>query len=172
MEYIPAIFISLFLLLILTRPLTVLLHELGHALPAIFFTKQNTTIYIGSYGDANFCFRILLPKLEIYLRYNPINWRGGMCISQSDNIIVLHKFISVLCGPIFSLITTIICVYLTLYTDLHGFIKIIFVIIGSSSILSFFVDIFPRKLIFENGDTLYSDGYILELLRPDFQNAL
>ena len=76
MQYLPGIFFGLFLLVVITRPFTVLFHELGHAIPAMLMTKQGATVYVGSYGDKKQSFQLALGGLEIWFRYNPFKWRG------------------------------------------------------------------------------------------------
>lgn len=43
--------IQFIIFLFFIRGLIIILHELGHALPAILLTKEKVSIYIGSYGD-------------------------------------------------------------------------------------------------------------------------
>jgi len=64
MPYFPIILLSLILLVLLTRPLTVIFHELGHAIPAILLTKEKVTVYIGSYGDPKKSLRIKIGLLD------------------------------------------------------------------------------------------------------------
>jgi hypothetical protein len=46
----PVIILPLFLsIFIITRFSTVLFHEVGHAIPALVFTKEKVIIYLGSY---------------------------------------------------------------------------------------------------------------------------
>lgn len=157
---------SLFILSAFTRPITILLHELGHALPAMYLTKQDSTIFVGSYGDEKFCIKVQLFKLEIFIRYNPIKWGGGMCKVHGDNFFALHTFIYVLCGPLISLAIAIIFFYLTFYFDLHGFIKLLCVFFLGSAIIDFIGNLLPREIDLENSGKVYSDGYVLkEIIR-------
>ncbi len=62
-------FLFIQLSIFVLSPLVTLLHELGHAIPALLVTRKKVTIYIGSYGDPqkSLCFRVGL--LEFYVRY-------------------------------------------------------------------------------------------------------
>lgn len=161
MQYLPAIFLGLLLLVIITRPFTVLFHELGHAIPAMLMTKQGATVYIGSYGDKKQSFKITLGGLEIWFRYNPIKWRGGLCIPKAEDISLNKRAIYVLCGPLFSLFIAAIIFYLTFSYDLHGSIKLICAFALGSTILDLFTNLIPHKIKVADGSTLFSDGYLL-----------
>jgi len=86
MIYLPAIIIALLLLVVITRPFTVLLHELGHAIPGMIFSKKNVAVYVGSYGNKEQSFKIQIGTLEIWIRYNPIKWSGGICIIDTEEV--------------------------------------------------------------------------------------
>ena len=73
MQYIPGIILGILTLVIITKPFTVLFHELGHAIPAMIMTKEGATIYVGSYGDQKQSFKIHIAGLEIWFRYNNEN---------------------------------------------------------------------------------------------------
>ncbi|SEO00261.1 hypothetical protein SAMN05216436_12835 [bacterium A37T11] len=79
MEYLFIILI-LFLVLATTRALTVVIHELGHAVPAIFLTKEKVAIYIGSFGDPNKSLHVNIGLLEVWFKYSPFLWGRGLCV--------------------------------------------------------------------------------------------
>ena len=161
MIYLPAIILGLIVLIVITRPFTVLFHELGHAIPAILMTKQGATVYVGSYGDKNQSFKIKLGGLEIWFRYNPLKWQGGLCIPKAEEISLTKQAIYTLCGPLFSLFIAALVFYLTFSYDLHGSLKLICVFALGSTVLDLFVNLIPRKRIAGDGSILFSDGYIL-----------
>ena len=161
MQYLPAIILVLVVLVIITRPFTVLFHELGHAIPAILLTKEGATVYVGSYGDKKQSFKISLGGLEIWFRYNPIKWRGGLCIPKAEDISLNKRAIYTLCGPLFSLFIASCIFHLTLSYDLHGSIKLICAFALGSTILDLFTNLIPHKIEVADGSTLFSDGYVL-----------
>jgi hypothetical protein len=61
--------IALVLLLGLAFFVTVTLHELGHAIPALLMTKDEVTIYIGSIGSPYNSFHLAIGRLEFYCKY-------------------------------------------------------------------------------------------------------
>jgi tetratricopeptide (TPR) repeat protein len=165
MQYLPGIIFGVFLLVIITRPFTVLLHELGHAIPVMLITKQGATVYVGSYGDKNHSFKISLGELEIWFRYNPLKWRGGLCIPKEKKISLNKRAIYILCGPLFSFIIVALAFYLTLSYDLHGSIKLICAFAFGSTILDLFNNLIPRQIKATEGRAFFSDGYLLFNLR-------
>jgi hypothetical protein len=86
MLYFPIILLIFLGLVLITRPVTVLLHELGHAIPAILLTRQKVTIYIGSHGDPKKSLKFKLGLLEGYFRYNPFDWNRGLCVPSARSI--------------------------------------------------------------------------------------
>ena len=138
--------------------LIIVLHELGHAIPSLIFTKQKVTIYIGSYNDENSrVFRIgkLFFKIKPRFFYTAA---GGACHHQPitsiyKNIIVL------LAGPFASAIISFIFLRLIFMVDGYGFAKLFVIVFFASSILSLAFNLYPRKLPTDN--ILYSDGHQL-----------
>jgi Tfp pilus assembly protein PilF len=161
MQYLPAIILGLIVLVIITRPFTILFHELGHAIPAILLTKEGATVYVGSYGDKKQSFKITIGGLEIWFRYNLIKWRGGLCIPKAEEISLTKRAIYTLCGPLFSLFIAACIFYLTLSHDLHGLVKLICAFALGSTILDLFTNLIPHKIKVADGSTLFSDGYLL-----------
>ena len=165
MQYLPAIILGLLVLVIITRPFTVLLHELGHAIPAMLLTKEGATVYIGSYGDKSQSFRIPIGGLEIWFRYNPIKWHGGVCIPKAEDISLDKIAIYTICGPLFSFFIAACFFYLTLSYDLHGSVKLICAFAFGSTILDLIFNLIPQKMTMADGTQLLSDGYTLFNLR-------
>lgn len=157
----------LFILLVLvTRPLTVLFHELGHAIPAILLTKQKVTIYVGSYGDPQKSIKFNIGLLEIYFRYNPLSWRLGLCVPTAKTISLNRQIFYTVTGPVTSLIIAIIACYFTFTYDLHGFLKIFFVVFLGSSIFDLFINLIPMETPIKlyDGTITYNDGHNLKQL--------
>jgi hypothetical protein len=64
--------IALALLLGLAFFVTVALHELGHAIPALLMTRDEVTIYIGSFGNPYSSFHFTTGRLKFCCKYNPL----------------------------------------------------------------------------------------------------
>lgn len=163
MQYFPFILLFIALLFLITRPFTVLIHELGHAIPSILMTRKKVSIYIGSYGDPSQSLHFNIGLLDIWFRYNPFSWRGGLCVHSEKNISVNKQIIYTLTGPLASFIIASIACYFTFENDLHGFLKLILIIFLGSAILDLFANLTPLKTPIKlfDGRVIYNDGYQL-----------
>ena len=166
MEYFPIILLVLIGLVCITRPLTVLLHELGHAIPAILLTGRKVSIYIGSHGDPNKSFKIDLGALTIFFRYNLFAWRLGLCVPSAEEISINKQIIYTLTGPITSLIIATIACYFTFVYDLHGFLKLFLVVFFGSALFDLAGNLIPNEsgIKLNDGRIAYNDGYTLKRL--------
>lgn len=166
MVYFPIIIISIVCLVALTRPVTVLFHELGHAIPAILLTKQKATIYIGTYGDPTKCLRINLGALEIFFRYNPLSWNIGLCVPSAKDISINKQIVYILAGPLTSFLLGSITSYLTFEYDLHGFLKLFLIVFLFSAFFDLIINLIPNKnpIYLYAGAVAYNDGYRLKQL--------
>jgi tetratricopeptide (TPR) repeat protein len=156
----------LFVLILITRPFTVLFHELGHAFAAILLTKEKVTVYIGSYGDQQKTLKFNIGLLEVYFWYNPLFWRAGLCIPSARNIPANHQIIYTITGPVTSLIIASVACYFAFSYDLHGFLKLLFIVFFGSAVFDLLINLIPNKspIKLDNGEIAYNDGYNLKLL--------
>ncbi|GIO22894.1 hypothetical protein [Oceanobacillus sp. J11TS1] len=94
------------LLCMIGLPLTVLIHETGHALAIIGITKKSKAkIHLGDFSDAN------KENFQIGRIHYHINWGiSGTCyyINSSENITKFQRVIVALGGPVVSAACTII----------------------------------------------------------------
>lgn len=153
------------LILLLVRFFTVIFHELGHAIPALIFTKDNVTVYLGSYGDEKDSTSVRTGRLEIWFKHS-LFWNAGLCVSYSKNISKFKNFIEIIGGPIASLFLSSVCVYCAFVFGGHGFFKLIFIVFLCSSLFDFFVNIIPLKIstAIHGGKVVYNDGMQLIML--------
>jgi tetratricopeptide (TPR) repeat protein len=160
------IFWSFILLILITRPFTVLFHELGHAIPAILMTRQSVSIYIGSYGDPKKSFHFNIGLLDVWFKYNPFSWWVGLCVPSSNNISINKQIIYTLTGPLASIVIATVACYFTFAYDLHGSLKLILVFFVGSALLDLVVNLTPRSTPIRlfDGTLGYNDGYRLKQL--------
>src|SRR5258706_14574039 len=98
------VFLGFALLIMITRPFTILLHELGHALTIMLLKKEGATIFVGSFGDEKYSLRIKIRQLRIRVHYNPYKWRGGICIPDAKDVALYKQVLFILAGPVLSVI--------------------------------------------------------------------
>jgi tetratricopeptide (TPR) repeat protein len=176
---------SLFLLFILvliptTRALTVLFHELGHAIPAIFLTKQTVRIYLGSHGDPKESVHIRLGLLDVWFKYNPLTWQLGLCVPTAEHVSINKQIIYTIAGPLASFVIAIIASYFAFAYDLNSYLKISLVVFLCSSIYDLFMNLTPKKspIKLYDGKLTYNDGhqlkqlFHLKRLPKEFMNAI
>jgi tetratricopeptide (TPR) repeat protein len=166
MQYFLLFIILVIFLVLITRPFTVLFHELGHAIPAILLTGKRVAVYIGSYGDPAKSLRLTLGLLDIWFKYNPFLWRQGLCIPNTENCSINKQILWIVCGPIASLILALIACYCSFAYDLHGALKLSLIVFLSSAIFDLFINIIPDNtpVKLHDGSIAYNDGYNLRKL--------
>lgn len=151
--------------LIIVHPITVLLHELGHAIPALIFTRKKVTVYIGSYGETTKSFKFTIGLLELWVK-RTMFWRTGMCVPSSTDMSLPKKIIFIIGGPIASLTIAGITGFFVFKYDMHGAVKLTIVFFTLCSIFDFVSNIIPDNTFqtLPNGQTTYNDGAKLQQL--------
>jgi hypothetical protein len=162
----PFILLVCFILFAITWPLTTLLHELGHGIPSLLFTRKPVTLYIGSYGVKKGSVSIKLGRLRIYLKYNPFAWWKGLCLFENDTLRLYQQVIILVAGPAASLLVSTVCCYFAFSFDLHGSIKLILVALVFSSLMDLYFNIIPREepITLADGRLAFNDGKQLKML--------
>ncbi|WP_064967866.1 tetratricopeptide repeat protein [Tenacibaculum ovolyticum] len=159
--------IKLIISISLLRPFTILIHELGHGIPALILTKGKVNLYIGSYGDSKNNFRLTLSRLDVFFKKdNPLYWKVGLCKTNDSDIPIFKQFIIVLFGPIASLMLAIFIVYIIFNTNVPDDLIIILFVFMISSLYDFFINIVPSResITLDNGSITHNDGQQLKLL--------
>ncbi len=160
------VLLGLLILFVITWPVTVLLHELGHGIPALIFTRKKVTLYIGSYGKEKGSLPINLRWLKIYLSYNPFAWRKGLCSFQNDSLSISQQIAILLAGPSASLLISFVFCYAAFTYDVHGSLKVSLIALIVSSLIDLYINIVPDStpVPLEDGRLTYNDGYLLKRL--------
>lgn len=160
------ILVLLALLICLLWPITTLIHEIGHAIPALLFTRKKVTLYIGSYGDPDKSARINLGFLEIWFRYNPLHWQRGLCRHAPVANSTFKEILIVLCGPLASFILGICSLYFSFHFYSHGLVKLILIVFVGLAIFDLLINLIPssKPILLYDGATAYNDGYSLILV--------
>lgn len=140
---------------LLTRSLLTLLHELGHALPALLFTRQPVEVYLGSYGNPEGAWQVQVGPLRLYLRRNPL-WYKGMCVYRPHSLNTAQQVSIVLGGVLVSLLVTGLLFYASLRFDLHGAVKLLLFFLVVYAAADFVANLLPRTYA-----GLPSDGLLL-----------
>lgn len=161
-------YLFLILFAIILRPLTTLIHELGHAIPALIYTDKKVTLYLGSYGNPDKSFKVVMGRLELFFSKRLINWKIGLCVMEEQELAINKQIIFVLMGPLASLLLALIVTYLILFVDFSDPVLIILIFFNISTYYDFYINIVPmnKPIKLHNGSTVYNDGMQLrELLK-------
>ncbi len=149
-------------LVLVLRSLTTLFHELGHALPSLLFTEGPVKVYVGTYGDTSQGATFQWGRLEIFFRFNLLNWRMGMCVNQGVRTLWKNVVI-ILGGPIASLLISIPLIYLLVTRDIPDFPFTVMIIFIAAATLDFFANMIPMggTIVVDDGTGIYNDGAML-----------
>jgi tetratricopeptide (TPR) repeat protein len=163
------LYISGFLFWVLiAKLLSIIVHELGHAIPALLLTRQKVTVYLGSHGIKENSWNFSLGKLDIWLKYNLFSWGGGLCVPTKKNISLNRQIVFTFCGPLASLFLCATTAYLLFYFEMNFFLQLnTFVLLALSSFtfISSGIPANSPSFIYE-GSEVYNDGRrILNLYR-------
>lgn len=168
MSTILIILVFITITVMITRPLSIILHELGHAIAAMALTRQPVSIYIGSTGDPNNSWNIRVGILDAWFTKNPLFWiiRPGLCVPSAKRFPINKQIIYVLSGPFASLIIASIACYFVFVFDAHVLIKIMLIIFLLSAILDLYINLDPdaKPIFLYNGKGIYNDGQKLKIL--------
>jgi len=155
--------ISFFLFYLIGIPVSVLLHEVGHAIGVIIFSKEKSHVYLGSKNDLN------KENFQIGRIHFHINWAYfGFCAVK--NRTPFSKFQSIMFsvgGPIVSLLLFVTS-YLVIAEVTHYEIKNFLIGIAYFNLFMFICTSFPIRYPnwFKPYAGLPSDGYqIFTLLK-------
>ncbi len=151
----------------ISRPLTCIIHEMGHAIPALMFSKSKVTVYIGSYGDDKNSYQMKMGRLNMFFSYNILSAYAGMCVSQ-ENVGFIRRLIIILGGPLASLFSAILSLVLVYSLSTDGLVQFLVIVFACSAGLDFYWNIVPNKEPisgYDSGD-LYNDGMqILDIIK-------
>ena len=153
------------LLILFSRSITTLIHELGHAIPSLLFTKGPVVICLGSYADISSSLKIPLGRLTIYFKLNILTWIMGLCSSEKPKSIAQNMIIT-LGGPLASLLLGLTMIHLINNFVLHDWQKSIVILFIFLAIYDFFINIIPlqKALYLYDGSVMYNDGKQLTML--------
>lgn len=165
MEYPPAI-IPVLVMLLVTRPLTVLLHELGHAVPALLFSRSAVTIYIGSFEETSHSKPVKIGRLTCWFRRNPLQWWWGLCEADCGSMSVARQVIYVSGGALVSLFFALVMLFLLFSAPLPTMLQFFCTLLFTSALFDILFNFNPFLKRTQAGQTYYSDGRtLIQLLR-------
>lgn len=161
MEVLVGILIAILAIvgIVSSRLITTFFHELGHAIPALLFSKGPVRMYVGSHGNPKNTMAIPLGRLQIFLSFNIWELQLGLCTHKSD-ITFMQALIIILSGPFMSLLTATLILLGMIYMDLSDGWMFFLALFMISAVFDFFINIIPRSLPakLHDGSEVYNDG--------------
>jgi tetratricopeptide (TPR) repeat protein len=149
------------------KPLTTFLHELGHAIPSLLFTKQDVKIFIGSYGNTSKGFHLKAGRLLLWMHYNPLRWYKGMCKFEANETSINQRIIILLMGPLITFIIGVLATILVFSdNDIHGAMRFIALGLLISSGVELFFNLVPNfdPIKLDNSSFVSNDGSQIAML--------
>ncbi len=151
--------LQLIAVLLSCRIVTTTIHELGHALPALLFSEEPVSIYVGSYGDRNKSKVVQMGRLTAFFRLNITQWNLGVC-SHGPVRKMFHELLVILGGPVASLafgLGLILLIQLNNFGE-NTIVLLTFFIV--SAIWDFFVNMIPnpKAIQLADGKSILNDG--------------
>jgi tetratricopeptide (TPR) repeat protein len=143
-----------------TTRLILVIHEFGHGIPALLFTEGEVKLFIGSHGDPNDSLKLKIGRLKIFLKYNLLNWTGGLCMPEKNARSINKSIIILLLGPCASLIIAAIITYLAFKYDVLNVYKFLILFFMLFAFIDFMHNIVPSKTPIKlyDGNIIYNDG--------------
>lgn len=154
-------------LLIIFRSFTTLFHELGHAFPALWFTKETVEVFVGSYGDLNRSLQFQFGRLKIALRWNPFDWKLGVCRHKGSSFF-WQELLIILGGPLASTVIASLGLWISLHYKLDQSWLVLIALFAGSALIDLIVNLMPsgKAINMHDGGLAYSDGtQLLSLLQ-------
>lgn len=147
------------LLVVLLRSLTTLFHEMGHAVPALLFTREKVEVFVGSYGDLSNSLQLNLGRLKLYLKWNPFDWKLGMC-RHSGGMAIWQHLITILGGPLASTLIATVAIFLLTQEGVSDVWLGLAAIFAGAALIDLFVNLAVSDggIQMYDGATTYSDG--------------
>ena len=140
------------------RPLATIIHEFGHAIPAVIFTSQTVQIKVGS-GQGSLDFGIQSVNIEISFK----KMICGYTAFQNENLSNSQLALIYATGPIFSFLACMVALSFIYTTKLHIALDALWVGWVSSNLLCLLRNVLPLQLQGPELDAVPSDG--LQILR-------
>jgi tetratricopeptide (TPR) repeat protein len=159
------VLVTIYLTLFIASPLIIILHETGHALAYLLFTKpDNIDLYIGSAGDKRNTWLVRVGNFNYYIKKSLSVFLGpGLCVSNKTETNYRHRILILLGGVLFTFIIACIPALLVLLFHASPLVQMACYIFWGFAALSLLLNLIPanikgiRNFMLEQSD-LEKDG--------------
>lgn len=148
------------LIILFVRPLTVILHELGHGLAALYVAKGPVSLFFGSYGDRTRGMHFRLGRLHFHFSSNIYLQSTGLCIVEKQLLPPADNFFFIAMGPLTSLLAVPLFLFVAFQPVTNEVVARVSFFSALSSALDFLLNIIPsnKPIQLHNGGFTYNDG--------------
>ena len=155
------------IMLAISWPLSTLIHELGHGLPALWFTKGKVKLIVGvkKPNDTN-SISIYAGRLELHMKLNPFKWSYGYCTHEHTGKIPSLIILVGGAGTMFLCASAMVAWYYT-QENVHPWIVAFIYSFSFASVLGLRNLIPNEEPFYYNGIKMYNDGYQIKELLND-----
>ena len=152
----------LIMLFVVVMPVIITIHELGHALPALRYSRKMVTIYLGAHAAQKkaVTFKIGLLHVEISAG---IFGGGGLCQYQKEGLSFKQQLRVIITAPACNLLTTAVCTLLLWLVELPVGWQIYLTLLGFFSLVIGIANLVPFRFS-RGGVPFKSDGYLIRQL--------
>jgi hypothetical protein len=159
------VLIVVYLAVFISSPLIAILHECGHAIAYLIFTKPDKIdIYIGTYKLPENAIKFQIGKLHFFMKRSFPFVKGiGLCKSEKSETNYRKLVVILLAGSFFTFFIAGILAMLMINTEAPLLVKIAFYIFLGLSTLSLLTNLIPSQLDKNFKTILNSDGQQLVL---------
>jgi hypothetical protein len=163
--------VSTYLLVLLAYPfiqnLTTLLHELGHALPALWLTdSERVDVCINAYGKKEGAYRYKAGRLFFY--WHPLRFEGyGSGLTEYHRSPrYIWNYVITAGGVVFTLLIAGVVLLLVLYSRLPEIWQILAIVFFAATVVDLIMNLIPngKGIALEDGRVVPNDGKQLQQL--------
>lgn len=132
-----------FAIFLFMRLFTTFIHEMGHALPFLFYSDKPVDVFIGSYGVKSGAYSFSIGRITYFFKTSLLSWRAGMCQFNTVGLSRGQLAIILLGGPIASVSVAASVFWLIVHFQ---FGEVVFVIVAAfllSTVWDLFVNLTP-----------------------------
>ncbi|UCZ53980.1 hypothetical protein LGQ02_04130 [Bacillus shivajii] len=149
-------------------PLSVFIHEFGHAVGVLLTTKKDVHIFVGPRTPENEE-TIRIGRCHVHFQWST----GGSCavVMSEDEWSKQTTLLFFLLGPIFSFVAACFFLFMANFVDSDSFLSVLFFWTGYLNVIMFIIAVIPIKYpaMTSQLNGAHSDGY--EVIRLIFSKS-
>ncbi|TVT43203.1 hypothetical protein FNT36_03675 [Hymenobacter setariae] len=157
MEIAPYI-AAVLLLVVLLWCVVGVLHEAGHAWAALTLLPGPVTVHLGTYGQPTRNLRFQVGRLQVFVAYTVLLWRGGYCEHQATTA-AWRKAAIIVAGPLLPLLLAGGGVAVAFSQSNYPLRALACCLLGLATV-GFFFNLVPRTrpILLADGRRIFNDG--------------